>query len=305
MLVRGSTPPKAVSSTPSFQFQAFIELTRIKKFAGTLVLFWPYAWSLTLLAHQINLKVFSAKYNWLLLYGFIGACLAHSAGCVWNDVLDREIDRKVERTKKRPLADKRVSVPGALAFLAIHILLLLGMLWRTSTLVWRVSLLSFFVLAGIYPLMKRITNWPQAWLGLAMGCGVPLASIALHEAITPSIKYLYLASWAWTIYYDTVYACQDKKDDAQAGVRSTALLFGNYIKPILSAFGISLLLLLVTSGRMEGAGHGFYLIILGGGSLFIFHGLYYTDFDDPRKCYDLFRQNAYYFGPIVFAGMLF
>jgi len=118
------------------------------------------------------------------------------AGCIWNDILDREIDRKVERTKRRPLADRRISVPGALAFLSIHLILLLALVWRATPSVWYCSLVSIFILPGVYPLMKRVTYWPQAWLGLAMNAGVPTAALLTHDSITPSAAILAAASWA-------------------------------------------------------------------------------------------------------------
>jgi len=189
-----------------------------------------------------------------------------------------------------------------LMFLSMHLTLLLCLVWGATPAVWRFSLVAIFILPGIYPLMKRVTYWPQAWLGLAMNAGVPTAALVILGTIPPSTVALAAAAWSWTIYYDTVYACQDKKDDAQAGVKSTALLFNRYTKSILTGFGLSFVGLLAISGIYAGSTLSFYLISVIGGGGFLFIELYNTDLDNPKSCWKTFDRNAFYLGFIVWSG---
>ncbi|KAG5635071.1 hypothetical protein H0H81_012540 [Sphagnurus paluster] len=230
--------------------------------------------------------------------------LSAGAGCIWNDILDREFDRKVERTKNRPIAAGTISVFGGLVFLFVHIAILIRMIWNFDAFAFRFGLLSIIVLPGIYPLMKRITYWPQAWLGLAMNTGGPMAWLALGQGLPVSILILFAGTWAWTMWYDTIYACQDKRDDVNAGVKSTALLFGTWIKPILFAFAYSLVASLYIAGAINNMGFYYNTISVAGGALYLTRDMLTIDLDSPKACWDSFHRNGFTFGGLVWVGVL-
>ncbi|EIN11183.1 4-hydroxybenzoate polyprenyl transferase [Punctularia strigosozonata HHB-11173 SS5] len=289
-------------STFSQTIRPWIELSRLPKFAGTMVLFWPFAWSLTMLARSEHMPLYT--FVAYLVTGFIGASLLHSAGCIWNDILDRDFDRQVERTKHRPIADGRISVQGALVFLAIHLSILTMMVWDLNPLAWKLGIISIFVLPGIYPLMKRVTYWPQAWLGLAMNCGVPMAAASVTGEITKQALILSVGCWAWTMWYDTIYACQDMRDDVKAGVKSTALLFAQYTKPILSIFGVMLLGSLALCGVLIEAGIPYWTVSVACAAWLLTRELIQVDIMNPASCWQTFHRNGFTFGGVVFAGLM-
>jgi len=278
-----------------------VELSRIDRLAGTMLAFWPYAWSLTALLCDQRLS--HLKFFNLLSRGFVGSALLHSAGCIWNDILDRNLDKKVARTRNRPIASGRVSVTGALALLVGLLCTCLLMVCRVTSTAWKFSLVSIFVLPGIYPLLKRITDWPQAWLGIAMNTGVPMAHLLIYDGISRAIIPLYGACWFWTIYYDTIYASQDKRDDVNASIGSTALAFGGNIKMILHICGAVMLSLMIAFGIVQGLGLAYFLISIAFSSLYLLRQLSVTDFDNPRSCLREFENNAFYFGAIIWSGM--
>ncbi|KAF5379370.1 hypothetical protein D9615_006581 [Tricholomella constricta] len=287
---QSSAPPlKSLAAT----IKPWIQITRVSKFAGSMVLFWPWAWSVTMAARVLRLEI--PAFISLLILG---------AGCIWNDILDREFDRQVERTKNRPIAAGTISVPGALVFLFIHIAILVRMVWNLDELAFRFGIASIVALPGIYPLMKRITYWPQAWLGIAMNTGAPMAWLALGQGLPTSIMILFAGTWAWTMWYDTIYACQDKRDDVKAGVKSTALLFGTWIKPILFGFASALVASLYVAGVMNNMGTYYHVISVGGGALYLARDMYTIDLDSPKACWDSFHRNGFHFGGLVWAGVL-
>ncbi|KAH8981147.1 4-hydroxybenzoate polyprenyl transferase [Lactarius akahatsu] len=286
---------------PPPDFWRWIELSRVHKFAGSMLIFWPCAWGMTMAARSLSLPL--NTYAMDLTYGLVGAALLHSAGCVWNDILDREFDRQVERTKHRPVADGRVSVPGALVFLVIHLVLLLAMLWHVNSLAWKLGLVTVFPLAGIYPLMKRVTYWPQAWLGVAMNMISLVAWSALHAQLPVASGALIFGLWCWTLYYDTIYACQDKRDDVQAGVKSTALLFGAHVKKILAVFAGLLVTCLAAAGALNNQGIPYFILTVGGASAHLTIQLRNLDVDDPKSCLDIFESNGFTLGEIVWGGL--
>ncbi|KAI0294250.1 4-hydroxybenzoate polyprenyl transferase [Multifurca ochricompacta] len=279
----------------------WVELSRVHKFAGSMLIFWPFAWGLTMAARSLSLPLQVYIFN--LTYGLIGAALLHSAGCVWNDILDREFDRQVERTKHRPVADGRVSVPGALAFLAAHLVLLVAMLWPVKPLAWKLGLVTVFPLAGIYPLMKRVTYWPQAWLGVAMNMISLVAWSALHGRLASASGALIIGCWCWTLYYDTIYACQDKRDDVQAGVKSTALLFGVHVKKVLAVFAALLVACLATAGTLNKQGVPYFVLTVGGTAAHLILQLRNLDVDDTKSCLTAFESNGFTLGEIVWGGL--
>ncbi|KAJ6588592.1 4-hydroxybenzoate polyprenyl transferase [Mycena capillaripes] len=297
-------PSKSVSwtNTIAASLEPWINLTRVSRFAGTMLVFWPYAWGLTMTARSANLPV--SRFFYLLFCGFIGASLSHSAGCVWNDILDRNFDRQVERTKGRPIASGKISVRGAVAFLWAHLGIMIWMVHDVNDLAWKIALVTMFPLAGLYPLMKRITYWPQAWLGISMNAGVVMAWAFITGSIPASALALFAGTWAWTIWYDTIYACQDKKDDVKAGVKSTALLFGNSIKLVLALFASIMMSGLILAGILNNHQLPYFVVSVGGGSVYLAVQLYAVDTDSPKSCWAAFHRNGFNLGALIWVGFL-
>ena len=196
----------------------YASLIRLDRPIGAWLLYWPCAWSVVLAGPRGG--------EWtLLLWLALGAWAMRSAGCVWNDVVDRDLDAKVERTRLRPLASGRVSVRGALLLLAALSLIGLAVLLQLERIAQLIALASLAPVAA-YPFMKRITWWPQSWLGLVFSWGALVGWAAVTGGIAAAPLLLYAGSIFWVIGYDTIYALQDKEDDALVGVKSSALALG-------------------------------------------------------------------------------
>ena len=212
------------------QIKLFIELTRLKKPIGFMLLFWPCAWGLALAHDQYkDLEKF-------LIYGllfFLGSILMRSAGCIFNDIVDKDIDKKVARTKKRPLASGAITVKQSFFYIIILCLIAFFILIQFNRLTIILGLASMF-LAFAYPFMKRITYWPQLFLGLTFNWGAVMAWTSINNGITPDILILYLAAIFWTLGYDTIYGLQDVIDDEIIGMKSTAIKFKNSSKQFVS-----------------------------------------------------------------------
>lgn len=203
-------------------------LARFDRPIGWWLLFWPCAWSVALTG--------GAAERWdLLLWFLLGAIAMRGAGCVYNDIVDRDLDRKVERTRARPLASGRVSLRAAWAWLLALCLVGFAVLLQLR---WEAQLVALgsIALVAAYPFMKRITWWPQAWLGLVFSWGALVGWTAITGAAAPALAWLYAGSVFWVIGYDTIYALQDIEDDALAGVKSTARRFGRYARAGISLF---------------------------------------------------------------------
>ncbi|KAG5642152.1 hypothetical protein DXG03_003556 [Asterophora parasitica] len=293
------------STKPSgFSLKEYWRLARMHKFPfGSILIFWPAAWGYLLGAQAakpgpIELTVTLAA---LLLWSTI----LHSAGCVVNDLCDVEFDRQVERTKHRPLAAGTVSIFGAWVFMLLQVValgLLLTFVNRNAVIS---GVFNIFPLAALYPLMKRITWWPQAWLGLAMNWGLPTAWLMAspNDYKSSPLWVLMFGIFCWTIFYDTIYACQDRKDDINAGVKSTALLFGDYVKPILAIFGAIFVATLAYAGQALNLGAEFFIISVGGCAVHLTWQLVTLDVENPKDCGAKFVANGD-LGYIVTAGML-
>jgi 4-hydroxybenzoate polyprenyltransferase len=206
--------------TPDFALP-FVQLARLDRPIGWQLLLAP-CWQATALA---GLALHQGPNLWRLLLFLIGAIAMRGAGCTYNDILDRKLDAQVERTRNRPLPSGRVTVRAAAAFLVAQALIGLGVLLCFNWFSIWLGLASLVVVA-IYPLMKRVTSWPQAVLGLAFSWGALMGWSATFASLAAAPVLLYLSAFAWTIGYDTIYALQDKRDDAIVGIRSTARLFG-------------------------------------------------------------------------------
>ena len=224
------------------QLNLFIELTRLKKPIGYMLLFWPCIWGLTLVYD------FSGDLNKYFFYSFLflaGAILMRSAGCIVNDIVDRNFDKKVERTKNRPIASGKISVKLASIYASSLCVIAFLVLINFNNFTIIMAMLSM-PLAFTYPLMKRITYWPQLFLGITFNYGLVLAWISITNEISIIPIIFYIGAIFWTLGYDTIYGYQDIKDDEIIGVKSTSIKFKNSPKKFLfvsySIFIISLIL---------------------------------------------------------------
>ena len=205
----------------------FASLIRLDRPIGTWLLFWPCAWSVALAGVGGRWSLFA----WFLF----GAFAMRSAGCAYNDLVDRDLDRQVERTRLRPLASKRVSLRAAWVLIALLCGVGLAVLLQLEP-VAQITALASIVLVAAYPFMKRITWWPQAWLGLVFSWGALVGWPAVTASLGWTPFLLWLGSIFWVLGYDTLYAIQDKEDDALVGVKSTARLFGDRAPRMVALF---------------------------------------------------------------------
>ncbi|MEY3191526.1 MAG: hypothetical protein RL305_125 [Pseudomonadota bacterium] len=235
----------------------FVSLLRLNKPIGIFLLFWPCAWSLTMTQWFVVNNYLFIKY--LILF-FIGSIIMRSAGCVYNDIVDKKIDYRVQRTKKRLIASGKISVTTAwlsISFLIIPALIILFQFNNFSKILG----LSSGLLIITYPFMKRITFWPQLFLGFTFNWGVLLGWSVFFENITLETIILYMTGVFWTLGYDTIYALQDKVDDLKIKVKSTAIKFRHDIKNFLFFCYISSIALLVALGFLTGRSFIYFILI--------------------------------------------
>jgi len=223
------------------QLKIFIDLIRIKKPIGFMLLFWPCAWGLSF---SYNFETDEKRFLYYLVLFFLGSVLMRSAGCIFNDVVDKDIDKKVRRTMKRPLAAGLISVKRSLLYVLSLCFLAFLILIQFNILTIVIGM-SSMIFAFSYPYMKRITYWPQLFLGLTFNWGIIMGWTAINNSITPEIIMLYTAAIFWTLGYDTIYGLQDVKDDEIIGMKSTSIKFKN--SPILfigSCYTVSSLIII-------------------------------------------------------------
>jgi 4-hydroxybenzoate polyprenyltransferase len=272
----------------------FWKLARFDKPIGTLILLYPALWALWIASN--------GKPDLLVLTVIsLGVIVMRAAGCVINDYADRDFDPHVERTKQRPIAAGHISPKEALIFFAVLCLFAFGLVLLLNTFTILLSFVGAF-LAASYPFMKRYTQLPQAYLGIAFGWAVPMSFAAQLDSIPNVAWILYLAVMLWALVYDTMYAMVDKDDDLKIGVKSTAILFGNYDRHIMGALQILILLLLFTVGQIQHLG-GFYyasLIIGAGFSVYQQMLIFYRE---KTNCFKAFLNNNW-FGLVIFVGMV-
>jgi 4-hydroxybenzoate polyprenyltransferase len=277
-----------VDSAPR-ALQPYLRLMRLDRPIGTWLLFWPGAFGLVLGAIASE-RPFAGWHDLSLLILFgIGSIVMRGAGCTYNDIVDRDIDASVARTRGRPIPSGAVTVRHAWMFLAGQCfvgLLILVQMNRFAFVLGAASLL----LVGLYPFMKRITWWPQAWLGLTFNWGALLGFAAQTGTVDVADAMLYAGLFFWTLGYDTIYALQDKEDDALIGVKSTALLFGARARNWILGFYTVAFVLVLGAGFAEHAGWPFVFLMLaaGGHLLWQVHTLV---IDDTANCLKLFRAN--------------
>ncbi|KAJ7858356.1 UbiA prenyltransferase family-domain-containing protein [Mycena olivaceomarginata] len=299
---KDAPPLKPILAAVPEGLRPYLELIRLEKPTGTILMFWPFVWGLTMAAYTNGLPL---NAYWIGIgKALVGAFLLRSSACTINDFFDRKVDAGVERSKGRPLASGRISVPAALLYLFAQYAVGVAFFYYTEHgLALQVALIQLIPLFGIYPLMKRITYWPQAWLGFAMNFGFITAWVSVTGSLNYPILGVAMASqWCWTMLYDTIYACQDIRDDVKMGVRSTAILFGTWIRPLLISFGIGFVTLIGVAGYLNHQSTPFYVVSIGGTFLHLLWQYRTVDLDVPKSCWDNFNSNGR-LGWILWAGL--
>ena len=268
------------------RIKTFIELTRLNKPIGFMLLFWPCSWGLAY-AFYVDQKL-NIFFYYLVLF-FLGSVLMRSAGCIVNDIVDKDFDKKVKRTKNRPIASGKISVITSLLLALILCLLGFIILIQFNFLTILLGIGSMF-LAFSYPFMKRITYWPQLFLGITFNWGIIMAWTSINNNITLEIIILYLAAIFWTLGYDTIYGAQDMSEDEIIGVKSTALKFKKNIKLFVSInFSLSIILLLFffNNSFINNLSSLFILFFF----LSLVYQVYIFDKKKPLKCLHAFKIN--------------
>ena len=279
----------------------YLRLARLDRPIGSWLLLLPCWWSAGLAAvaahQQVNL--------WHVVLFFVGAFAMRGAGCTWNDIVDRDLDARVERTRSRPIPSGQVSVAGAFTFLVLQALVGLAVLLQFNGFTILTGFASLAVVV-VYPFMKRVTYWPQIALGFAFSWGALMGWPAVFGRLDWPALLLYAGSIAWVIGYDTIYAHQDREDDALIGVKSTALLFGERTKPMLAVFYALAVLLIATAGWSVGAGVVFSLGLLAFAAHLAWQ-IRRLDIADPANCLVVFKSNRdaglILFGALVIEAM--
>jgi 4-hydroxybenzoate polyprenyltransferase len=272
----------------------YARLMRLDRPIGTWLLLWPCWWSLALADAGL------AAWPLYLLFG-VGAVLMRGAGCTYNDIIDRNYDAAVARTASRPLPSGQVTPFQAWIFLGAQLLTALIVLLQMGATAVTLGIAAL-ALVATYPFMKRITFWPQAWLGLTFNWGALMGAAALTGKVETPALILYVAGILWTLGYDTIYAHQDKEDDALIGVKSSALALGERSKPFIAGcYGLTLLLIVVAVPMARWNAGLFVLLALAGAHLA--WQVTSLEIDDPANCLNRFRANRD-FGALVMAALL-
>jgi len=269
-------------------------LARFDKPIGILILLWPAVWALWVASQ--------GKPDLLVLVVICaGVVLMRAAGCVINDYADREFDPHVERTKLRPIAAGKVSPKEALSVFTVLCLSAFALVLLLNTYTIMLSFGGAF-LAATYPFMKRYTQLPQAYLGIAFGWAVPMSFAAQTNTIPSVTWFMYLAVVLWALVYDTMYAMVDKEDDLKIGVKSTAILFGDYDREIMAVLQLIILALLFYVGAVQNLSWIYYSA-LGLSSLFFIYQQKLIFYRDKADCFKAFL-NSNWFGLTIFVGLV-
>ena len=269
------------------QLNLFIELTRLKKPIGFMLLFWPCAWGLTLSYDFTNNL---SDYFFYLSLFFLGSVLMRSAGCIVNDISDKEFDKQVERTKNRPIASNKISVKLAIFYTIVLCSLAFLVLINFNNLTIFLALGSM-PLAFTYPLMKRFTYWPQLFLGITFNYGLVLGWTAIQNEISIVAIIFYLGAIFWTLGYDTIYGFQDIKDDEIIGVKSTSIKFKNSPKLFLLLCYMIFISSFLTVGVYMDFSYLFYCFLPITITLLLYTQIYKLDFKKSKSCFKAFKSN--------------
>ena len=265
----------------------FIELTRLNKPIGYMLLFWPCVWGLTLV-YDFNSEI--NTYFKYLVFFLLGSILMRSAGCIINDITDKKFDQKVERTKNRPIASEKISIKLALLYALVlcfcAFLILIN--FNLFTIVLALASMPF---AFSYPLMKRFTYWPQLFLGITFNYGLVLAWISINNSISLTPILFYIGAIFWTLGYDTIYGYQDIKDDEIIGIKSTSIKFKNNPKTFLTLCYSLLLISLILIGALMSFSNIFYLFLIIPFCHLFFYQINFLNINKPEDCLKIFKSN--------------
>ena len=278
-------------------FKIFIQLTRLNKPIGFLLLFWPCSWGLAY-AYSINQDA-NLFISYLILF-FLGSVLMRSAGCIVNDIVDKDFDKKVKRTKTRPIAAGKISVKHSyldvLILCALAFLILIQFNFLTILLG-----MGSMIFAFLYPFMKRITYWPQLFLGITFNWGIVMAWAAINNNISMEIITLYLSAIFWTLGYDTIYGAQDMSDDEIIGLKSTSIKFKKNIKLFVSiAYFLTTIILIYLFIEKIKINLSYFFILLF--ILSLMFQIFKFNKNEPASCLEVFKLNNYS-GLFLFLGI--
>ena len=279
------------------QLKIFIELTRLNKPIGFMLLFWPCSWGL---AYAYSKEINNDSFVYYLILFFLGSVLMRSAGCIFNDIIDKDFDKQVERTKKRPIACGKISVIKSFAYVLILCLLSLLILLEFNFLTICLGLSSMF-LAFSYPFMKRINYWPQLFLGITFNWGLIMAWTSILNDISLEVVILYISAIFWTLGYDTIYGTQDISDDEIIGLKSTAIKFKNNIKQFVTIsylITISILIFIFYDDFYFNFSTFFIFLFIAS----LIYQVFYFKVQNPLTCLKAFKLNNYS-GLFLFLGI--
>lgn len=275
------------------KINSYLRLMRFHRPIGTLLLLWPTAWALCLALEKVN---------WPLIIIFtLGVIFMRAAGCIINDIADRNFDGAVWRTKDRPLVTGEVKLIEAITLLIVLLALSASLLFWLPPFVWLLAIVAVLITA-IYPLMKRYIQVPQFVLGIAFAWGIPMVFAAVFNTVPVLGWYVFFIAAIWIIMFDTQYAMADRADDLKIGIKSTAILFAQQDRLIIGLLQISMLGLLIYLGIWQSYNIFYYLSLMAVASLFIYQQ-YLTLNREPKKCLQAFLNNQWV-GLIIFLGMM-
>lgn len=271
-----------------------IQVSRLDRPVGSVLLLWPTLWALWIAAEGFP--------GWHLLSVFcLGTLLTRSAGCIINDIADREIDPQVERTRHRPLATGQLNVFTAILFMAFLLFISLLLVLSTNLHTFLLAIAAAFI-AGLYPFVKRISHLPQIVLGIAFSCGIPMAFTAVTNSLPLICWLLFLANLVWVVAYDTEYAMVDRQDDLTIGVGSTAILFGDLDRLMIALLQCLFIVMLIQTGNELAFETSFYVSIIAVSCLFIYQQFLIRN-RQREKCLTAFLNNQW-IGGLIFVGVL-
>ena len=272
----------------------FIALARLDKPIGIYLLLWPTLWGLWFAAEGFP--------SWHLFLVFtLGTIITRSAGCIINDIADRDIDRKVKRTVDRPLAQDRISLKEAYVFLGILLICALLLVLTTNVLTLLLAIIAV-IFAGIYPLMKRYTYLPQVVLGIAFSFGIPMAFAATMNDVPNLAWLLFIANVVWTVSYDTAYAMIDRDDDIKLGLKSTAILFAELDTIMIGVLQVMFLCFMAMAYRLTDVGWPYLLGLCAAAALFVYQQYLLKD-RLRENCLKAFLNN-HWAGLVIFLGVI-
>jgi 4-hydroxybenzoate polyprenyl transferase len=281
------------------QLKLFIELTRLKKPIGYMLLFWPCTWGITITYNFGEEKITFLFYIALFL---IGAILMRSAGCIVNDIVDKKFDKQVFRTKNRPIASGKVSVNRAI-FISMFLCVIAFLVLIQFNNFTIFLALGSMPLAFVYPYMKRLTYWPQLFLGITFNYGLLIgwSSVNNNLGIIPII--FYIGAIFWTLGYDTIYGFQDIKDDEIIGLKSTSIKFKKNPKVFLMSSYLIFLTCITIGGWMLELGLIFFILLIAPLFHLIFYQINNFDPSNPEVCFKIFKSNNF-LGSLIFLVLL-